>query len=1641
MYFKYCKSSEFLLGIQNYSLNKNEQTNKKRRSYNKINEKYYLENEYNLIACKFEKIKNLNHPNICRYLNLKRKNNNYTIFSEYYSISLYDILNEEKINYTKFNCLKKLSKSNNFKYSNTINNKIIDSKILNKIIYEILSAVQYLHDQKIKFLNLNTNNILITPKGKVKLHSYCISYLFNNHIYPNEKNDFFKNKLINEIISSKKYQNKLIDYNIKDYHLEEFVKKNAEYNRTKNQNNKDNFLSIENYFNYFDFTDDILYYLPLFIFLNILKNEKISLKYDLYKHIDIFSVGIIILQIVNGLLNFTFIIENFSYFINMKKINNLKGKSNDNTMGNNKKKNSKKKLIKSLPYFDYSNKNIKERKRNNCKNDNNYEYNYNDNYYDKNFNEKKMKKIYNMIHILKKLVTEKKKNIINNVPKKNELTNKEKGEGKKNQMFFFKSYFEKKDILSKVQNIFILLLYIKIYFIYIYNQKKENNKNEISLININIYNTFEKLCKEKFKNKKNHYISISYKIIKRTIENLINYKINVHFIKIIESMYSEFFTISLLKISLRNVFLYEKNNEKIFFINFLHKCLLLNFSKINISSLLSHYYFFYNDNVVKNNRFSSNSNKNSYLIINGLNLSNNNHINLMKEEKNNENINSNKKKYCKYDYYNPYITDYILSVKNYNELKSKYYINKKNIYYWFNLLYNINYNEELMNCNFFLKSQNILKIPFLIYKKKQKFYHLSLFSFYKLNLINKYYDLYSVYEYLSKEKKIVKRIKFEKEDINVCKQIRDNKKLYERYININSYKLLKKRHNIKKIINQMITKSNSKLKRNENKTKEKINKVKESYEQVKNDTEVSTLSDEIRFSNNYKNEKIEHFNFFNISFISKNSCLLFKDYNIKTFGIHLNEFYDIIKDAYLFISNNKNLSCKCVYKKNSFFIYEYNLYLKFQEFLKCHPLNNIELYQQLKNEFPICLRDIMYLIFLNYNYSILIKKSIEKKEKIKTLINIINKENFVNINSFNKNVYSNYNDSENKILNIKNSIKKKDYLKNINNINESKNSINDMNNNKEYLNKIGINKNTSSKCFKILRKKLKCNNDLVGSIKFQKKIYDLLLLIKFKLDIKNKYLKYLLTPITLLYYNNIYLAYKCIKQIIKIYLLELYKNKYYFNEYFYIFNCLLNYYIPELSIFFFKNNINITNLIRSWVCSLFCNFFDLENIYLLLDKILILPSSYIFFVCISILLYLKKFIMNTCCNDFYKKIFSLSNIVDLNFVLNNSIEIFNKTHTMYITFPSYSESNEEFLNNKDIKKYNSINYLSYIIKHKFWFNYYVHKDTFKIYKKIKKKKKSENIKDFYNGENLISENVRDFDNGENLIRENVRDFDNGKNLISDNEFLIHEDSHLINNEFNIITNNVGANIKLKRKSFSTMNADFINKKTKIKFLKLKGEYIEKKDTKNYNKILRNDKWSLKHNNIKSLKLKYYEYFLKCYKENKKNNLNEFICHNKNELKNSIQKKNKNNNKNKNKNTLDIYYDFKNKKSFKNIDAIKLNCFPILPFFYAKNLLNDLLFDNFIFVDMRLPECYNKKHLKYSIHINTFLTNFKKGFYNNYIDDYNVNINLKTIVLIFHDSVFDFDSIYNFLNLKIKFITILHGGFEHALNKLPSNYFT
>ncbi|SOV13056.1 Rab GTPase activator and protein kinase, putative [Plasmodium gaboni] len=1905
MYYERCRCSEFVLGVQSYSLRtkrtKIKYKNKKCKGAEEMNfsvnmcEQEYInknvsscyysyENEYNNIASKFEKIKKLSHPNICTYYHMSRTNNNYILCSEYYTLSLYDLLNDEDINCVNFKCFKKIFNKkiynknkniykiyNNIKhpiYNNNNNNnnintidkkgkkkKIIDSIILNNIIYQILSAVQYLHSHDITFLNLTPHNILITDEGHIKLHNYCISYLFHNVDYPftykeNKHVHYFKNKLNDHIISKNEmYEEQTNNNNYLDKLLTGQKKKNYKINNHM-------ILYIDQYFKYYNFSHNILYHVPFLLFFNLLQNENIHFIYDVYRHIDIFNIGIIIIQIVNGLLNFSFILENFIYFYHLQKLTNLsyddhRAKEYKQTKKciNNKLKNITNKFKQNdINSFSDSALYIKPKilpskeKRNtiNIKGSHTYKHKTNQQIHnEKNTQTMKKKKInresykkkkkyinkeqhtieqiYQHALLLRRKIVdiqEEKKtnnkyfktNYTNNVKTKqtNILTKKKNAidssknevisstsfnisENNKFKFFFFKTS-EKNDTLFKIQNVFILIIYIKLFYIYYYLKYYKNKKNkEISLLNVNIQDIFKRLCKHKLnkysyqskyrhhinKMKRKSYNNIIYEIIKNMIEYFLNCKVNISFIKLIENMYSEFFTIHLLKSNLRNIFYSDQNkqngNEKTLFLNLLHKCLLLNNFQCISTSLLSHYYFFYNVNINKhkncleinytgNDTFNIPTNMsllenttitNENILMNKVNRINNiianactSHINTtnhfqnishnnnnnnsdlyfnynikndnqnITDKKNNNIIINNESKHifnhillnqnydnitfnshivreippehvqeinklnqeelAKKNYYNPYLVDYLLNVSKWNEWKDKYFINKKDIFYWFQMLYNINYNEELMNVNSFLKSPNILKIPYVLYKRKDGTYNdMSLFSFYKLYLLKKYDSniLFNVYENVSTFKKISKGKyknikKIIKNEINYIKGS-EKKSVYtcvqrkkcgndKEIIYISTYKLLKNKRftifknnmfkkymcmsnndgdisdeiNKKKEITELwenkkkihvyeqeynITKKGRKRKRKKKKKKRiplwenknvvtqsnNKNKSMNNYTLEKTDNIYNSYNEYDAINYNYDDDLFISSNFFNISFNinNKHSYPLFNDYNLNTVGIYLNEFYEIIKDAYSFIRKNENSinpKSSCIYTNSFFFIYQFKLHIKYNELLKFNPLDTLTLIKEIKSGYPCNMRNVIYLILLNYNYHILLKKSYEKKEKIKDQIGCIliskNKhldKNEIIIYSNNSNVkYCMYS-------------KKYNYKHNNNNI----------------------------LLFNIFKDKWIHDNDLIGSLKFQKKLINLLILINIKLNIQNKYLKYLFIPIILLYYNNIYISYKCIKKILQKYLIDFYKNIYYRNEYIYIFNSLLNYYLPELSMWFFKNNINIIKIIKSWIYSLFCAFFDLQNIYLLLDNILIQPSSYIIFICISILMYLKKYLMNITTNkNIYKKVFSLSKLINLNFILNTSRTLFERCPKYYLLFPFHLQIEGSYMNEKSIlfdkggneNISNHINYISHLISDKKWIRYYVHRYTFKIY--IKKKNKIKN-----------------------------------KNKNKNKKFIC------INNKTSFI-----------HMDYKTVDTNEINNNNNNNYTNESFKVFEK---------------SYKSN--ESLKLKnYYKYFLKCYKTNKqKKNVNEFIYYKKGNLKNCEQGKTKvNKQKNKiknnniynngiaknvnshnnmnnsyhelaknihNKNNIyNTYYELaknmnnkkkKKKKRFKNVDIVKLSNFPIFPFLDIRHILNDFCIDDYIIVDMRSLENFKKKKFKSSVHVNTFLINLKKGTYKNYIDDilYDENLTLKTILLVFNNSILDYDAIYNFLNLKIKYITILCGGFTNALSFLPATYFT
>ncbi|CAD2088276.1 Rab GTPase activator and protein kinase, putative [Plasmodium vinckei brucechwatti] len=1604
-FFERCKSSEFLLGVQKYSLCEkglNEKCVKKdkiiQNGENHVKNSV-KQNEYNLIASKFEKIKKLSHPNICRYININRKNNDYYIFSEYYSLSLYDLLNDEKKNSAHFKCLRKIfgiknqmSNTKPSKMDENVNEKtddqtkIMNHMVLKKIIYEILKAVEYLHSKNIHFLNITPHNILITSKGKIKLHNYCMSYLFDDYEYNSKKKDkeFFNKRLfIDQIMSMENHMftenqlnnmkntqrcNNLFDLsengegNILGSPLASFNDKKIESEKKKKK-----YIFIENYFKYYNFSEDMLYFGPFFIFLNLFENQKIKISYNLYKHIDIFSVGIVIIQIINGLIDLQFIIDIFFSNFFCSKVSEI---INSEQTGSTK--------------------------INNQGGDSHFEQNKEKEMYIRKYN--KINKIYESFKIVKNVLQP----CVNEKIEKN-MTKSEKNDEHRQLKFFVSSLLKKNDAINKIENIFILLLYIKLYYTYIayYSVSKirenKSRKKNISLININIYKLFENGYTKKNVIKRGSRLSVEYerqnipqnkkqsnimyKIIKNLMKHLLKHNIDINCIKLIENIYTEFFSINILEQNAKKIFLPSMKSEKIFFFNFLHKCLLLTYNDFSANSLLSHYYFFERQMESLNNSFQF-------------------------EVDHNENITNDKNRQdlTYKHYHNSHMSYYIYCTKDEkNKLKDKYYINKKNIFYWFDLLYKYNYEEELTNADFFWIPCNILKLPYMFYKKKKndKYFKVSLFSMYKEYILKKYAQLFNEYEYVDKWKAgvIEKKNKLRWLKLQSNKGNDQDGTKYIREIPVTCFSLLKKKKKkIRHIERDIINSSIEQIRRG---SKNNIINV-----DIQNNLKMDKEKDK---SYTYESDSSVFSNFLNIPHDIKDEEFRFKNINIKTVGIYLDTFFEIIKDAYIFIKNNENIFCSyknqyndiCLYNRNFIFIHQYRLYIHFQKMLKHESINNIKLIREVKSGFPSIIRNIIYLIFLNYNYTILKQKSFEKSKKLKTQI-IMLCQYISGISPKLKVLYSKCNN------NYRCNIILKNYVKG-----EGKDNCLDMNGN--------VKKNF------FFSNRLKYENDLIGSVKFQRKVFGMLILLRNKLKVTSRFLKYLVVPITLLYYDNLYLNYKCLQKIIKNYLLDIYTNKYSLFEFVYILNTLLNYYIPELAKFFYKNNINITNIIKAWILSLYCNFFDIQNSFLLLDFILIHPRSCLLFISISILSYLKKYILKSSKNKIYQDIFTLSHLINLNYIIRMSQYLYKICPIIFTTFPSHTQNrhtsfstNIEINNNnyniKNDSMYNNhINCLSYFMNKQEWSKYYVHRHTFRVYKKVIKKKrgcskKCSNSK--YCNYNYSTKNTK-------------------KNKLDEKNDMSCCD---MKEEKNVNSINI-----FDKKKYSNM----------VKY----GEKTKSPKTG-----------------------KYYENFLICYRANKHKNLHEYVsyekkgshlkCYEQNE---EITKKINSVNNGCYKsdctiaNKVGLYYSItnikkKNKIKFKNSDMIKIIGFPMFPFYYITNLSTESSLDQYIIVDARPVENFMTKRFKNSVHVNAFFTNFKKGIYKNYVNDdekgcdsdyyddhtldnYELKSNLKTIILVFNDALFDFDIIHSFLNLEIMFVTILRGGFEYAVNNLSSNYFT
>ncbi|SBS80432.1 Rab GTPase activator and protein kinase, putative [Plasmodium ovale curtisi] len=1705
MFFKRCESSEFLLGIQKYTLSQRErkERKKKKKKEKKKGQRDEVieggeqdkestwggtctdESMYSLVARKFEKIKKLEHPNVCRYININRSNNDYIIFSEYYSLSVHDILKDQQTNYANFKCIRRLL---GMKKRSSTNCSSIDSDrsdrrskiimncyILRKVIYELFNAIQYLHSKGITLLNINTKNILITPKGKIKLHNYCMAYLFDDYSsHPHCKKNFFTYKLMEQMVASKRYEDLLVgiksedspspnmDYgDLASYSCmkgeEDNKEKSSTASRQERRNNLHKEKSSPSYISSADFpmgipnfANDLLFYAPAFIFQSLARREKKYNVCDIYKQIDLFNAGVVITQLVNGLLTFTSIVKNLSDLFSSAEVgiftvsrlqdemDKKEGKKEVGGISSNSPIlcREEQSLPTSAPPISHGRSERKEKSvRNSADSSRGGRGGH------RRWHKRVKGTIEALQTFIELVIEEEEKEKFSDGMTAIQMSGERKNEREVRPILFFSPTFAKENVINKVENIFTFLLYMKMYYVYMYNYR--GNKKDVSLLNINVNSVFKKICKKE-KRKGNYskkLLYTSYEIVRSSIQYLTSQKINIHFIKLVEEIFSEFFTIHVVRRNLRYIFPSEKENDNILFVDFLSKCFMLNLGKNTPHSMLSHYFFFHYANVLGHHTKEDFLPRVIPLIGRTLQMEDipnviNSHGGVIPTKetltRKEENPYFEIVKRCnKPRYFNPFIADYLLNTKKGAQNFSKHFICKKSVYYWFDLLYKINYEEELMKNRTFFKPCNLLRMPYLLYKRKGIYRDISLLFFYKLNLIRKYRHIFCAYEYVGRFRKGRARsgrtrrsgsgsgrtttTKWKEESpFFRIKRISGKTILYEESKCTKLYKLRKKR-----ILTPFIEHPHlvSQLRC-------ECSKTKRSREKIKRVINTHMVGDNTGKCSCTMGKS----NFFDTPLGQQNGIITqFNGNNVNTVGIYLTHFFDVLNDAYIYVKRNGYFSYEetknenCIYEKESHFLYQYSMHLKFQHLLKYDSVNSIKIIRAIKNGFPSYLRNVVYLTLLNCNYHIVMNKSLEKKEKMKILIWLIckRKNQQKDISLSMKSQTDRCISLHDKISNV---IVSHIYEKGIN----------------DY---IRIKQNREIICLhKFLKKKCRGSNDLIGSCKFEKKIYSLLLLIRYKLNIKNKYLKHLLIPITLLYYNNLYMGYKCAKKIIETYLLDLYKNINSFKEFYYTFNSLLTYYDPELSLHFFKNNICIVNLVKGWIFSLFSNYFDIQNVYLIIDIILIQPRFYLLFLCLTILMYIKTHLMNINKYNFYKSVFSLSNLINLNFIIKKSIHLFNTYPIIYTTFSITNvnqDNNDHYKNGK--VKWGHINYLSYLIGRNGWTKYYIHRNTFKIYKRVKYPQKGTMEMD-QTGINTVAVNTA----AVNTVAVNTA----AVNTVAMNTAALNTSVKCSppNGELLCRDADENGNHPPERDSSSSLNNFILNKNNNSKKLtilkwnseicKNKIDNIKKKDTLLPNEFSYEDvhlyntcKWNgQRQGDDKALQRNKYSCECICA-------LRCQCCSHR----------------------IPIYHKITNRKrkrKFRCGNLVQLIAFPMFPFSYTTNMSGESWLDKHILVDMRPPEFFEKKRLKGSVHINIFLTNFKNGMYRNYVDDChdinvykNVNCSfnsahaLKTIVLIFENSLFDFDVIYNFLNLKITRVTILRGGFEYALRNFPSSDFT
>ncbi|KJP87846.1 serine/threonine protein kinase [Plasmodium fragile] len=1623
MFHQRCQSSEFLLGIQSYSLDegmgKGKKTSGVVRSTGRREdvpshgrtEKGKHKNKYSSIASKFEKVKRLNHPNVCSYFNLCRRGDDFVLTSEYYSLSVYDLLREEEMDVVNFKCIPRAVSgaalngatlngatvngekdcSSSSQQGSISRRKLIDAHTTKQIIKQILSAIDYLHSKEITCLNLTLKDLLVTPKGEIKIHNYCVSYLFGSYWCDGRDgrdrcDNFFKSTL----------------RWLPPSQAETMTSVKVKGEKDGGKKNRPTRMSIPCADK--RFVNNALYFPPFFFFNDLVHvngKKKGSSNCDVFKHVDIFSVGIIILQLVNGIFDFHFLVRNCG------------------------------------PICGQSTCEKKSR----------------------------LNELHQVVGTLKSMCKDSEEGT--------QPSGRRNG-GDETSLYINKSA-EGEGTLEKVKTIFVFLLYTKAYHLMV----DVGASHEVSLLDMNVYVLFRAFGRQRYRGgadsaKKNvagkngvkrscaRANLLTYRVVKSLIERLVNVSVTVPFVKWVEKLFSEFFTLHVLKQNVEKIMHQGgEHNEMIFFFNLLHKCLSLRGGEQNgSSSLLSHPYFYPREDgapilprgtsvVMKqcggeqpqtvpspkgDDSTPIKRDNSSHVVITPqqgetvLNC-----LTRLKGEKKFEATH-----YNRYNHYNRYVVEYVRSNVMGDQLESTHFIMTKDIHFWFEMLYRMDYLNQLLYVNGVKKACSILRLPYIAYTRKKQFYELFFFSFYKLLLLGRYQGVLKVYSHLIRGDSNVRCSRGHGSFGCTYKRVKCRGDLFTKGTCTNGYtfcvkgrrRLMCKKNTLGRITHQGVL-TIDKIAQNKwvhtsayPSDGVKVAKQEQRYGDVSSDHlgEVATNED-----------GIAHSFFFNIPTEGKYTSLPLHDCSAKrVLGVRLVEFYDALEDAYMLVHSKVQNggsdpvnNVTCVYEKDHSFLYQYSLHVKLQKLLTFDPLNRDELEKEVRRGFPGHMRGVAYLTLLGYKYCLLVRQASGKKDKMRRLI---------------CEAYLRGGFRETQQENSPGNLDEKGKINLCSGDLEGRNdgrceggdeTEEGTTNNHPF--------DTAKLSLEYFLKKRRRYNDLVGSPQFAKKMLTLELLLNIKLGVRNKHLRSLLLPLCLLYYDSTYLCYKCSKRVVQNYLLDLYSSENKWREFAFTFNCLLSYYAPELTLFFFKNDIKVERVVYSWVCSLFSNFFDSQKFFWLLDRILTQPRYYLFFVCLSILIYLKRHIvMNMCRDNFEKNIFSLASLVNLNFVLKTSMDMFSTCPMSQMQFPQVgSDLGEETNTHGGVNNSNHttnllenerahINYLPYLISDANWVRYYVHRDTFRVYRK---KGASVSVgRDCGNGgvaaEAPSKERTTLIKNGL-VSRTTVKSLRGGAN---ETEILKHE--------------------KLKHKQLEL---------EKIKLKKLNDDkWGESADFANLLSpaVAQEDETVDAHNSkAKTRSVAHHcELFLHNYKINKKiKNLSEFAHYETDVVTNyqcedkKMGKETKIKNKNKSSGTKCVYYKLTNKnvkKKFNREDLVRLCNFPMFPFVYITDLASELSLDNYIIIDMRSPEQFKKKRLKHSVHINTFLNNFKKGVYINYTDgSYEVDTHLKTIILAFSSFTFDFDAIYNFLNLKIKRITILWGGLHCAFSGLPTSCFT